>query len=98
MRADLVTAQPSDWLIAAVSPPWIAQPEIGENSLACDRGLAFRNQRIRAFGQENVQPRAETDQTKTLARADRLAFPNEGDNTPRHEPRDLDHADAPICG
>src|SRR5271167_3648733 len=86
------------WLIAAVGPPGIAEPEIGQNGLAGDGGLAFRHQRARSLRQINVETRAETDQPETLACADRLSFLDERHDTPRHEAGDLGHPDAPVCG
>src|SRR5262249_46421189 len=42
------------------------------------------------------QARAETNEPETLAGADRLAFADETHDAPRHQARDLDHADAPV--
>src|SRR3984885_9085717 len=86
------------WLIAAVGPPGIAEPEIGQNGLAGDGGLAFRHQRARSLGEINVEARAETDQPEALTRADRLPFPHERHDAPCHEAGDLGHPDASIRG
>src|SRR6202022_1382369 len=42
------------------------------------------------------ETRSEADQPEPLACADRLPFANERYNPPRHQPGDLDHADAPV--
>src|SRR6201996_5678337 len=89
---------PHDWLIAAVGSPLIAQPEIGQNGLAGDCGLAFRHQRACSLGQKDVKARAETDQPEAFACADGLPFPHERHDAPRHKTGDLDHADAPVRG
>src|SRR5579863_9058394 len=86
------------WLITAVGPPGITEPEIGQNGLTGDGGLAFRHQRARSLRQINVEARAESDQPEALARTDRLPFPHERHDAPRHEAGDLGHPDAPIRG
>src|SRR5271155_176168 len=86
------------WLIAAVAPPGITEPEIGQNGLAGDGGLALRHQRARSLRQINVEARTETDQPEALACADRLPLLDERHDAPRHEAGDLGHPDAPIRG
>src|SRR4051794_18438752 len=84
------------WLIGAVNPAAVAQPEIGQNRLPGHRGLALGNQRFGAFGQVYVEPRAEADQPEPLAGADHLPFAHKRDNSTRHQARDLNHADAAV--
>src|SRR5258705_8745512 len=90
------TLSPPKWLIGAESPAVVAKPEIGQDGLACDRGLTFGDQRLGAFGQVYVEPRSEADQPETLSRGDRLSLANERYDAARHQARDLDHADASI--
>src|SRR5262249_11308894 len=84
------------WLIRAVGTAGIGKAEVGQYRLAGNRCLAFRDQCRGALGQIDVEPRAEADQAKTLAGADRLPFPDEADDAARHQPCDLDHPDAPV--
>src|SRR6266403_3201852 len=90
------TLSPPKWLIGPESPTVVARPEIGQDGLACDRGLTFGDQRLGAFGQVDVEPRPEADQPETLSCGDRLTFADERYDPPRHEACDLDHADASI--
>src|SRR5690348_27877 len=84
------------WLIVAERAPLVAQDEIGENCLARDCGLAFGDLRPRSIRQIDIEPRAEANEPEPLAGADRLAFADETHNAPRHQARDLDHADAAV--
>src|SRR5262245_19427245 len=68
------------WLIGAVGAARVVAGKVGQNGLARDRGLAFRDQSLGAERQIDVEPGAEADQAETLAGADRLAFPNEADD------------------
>src|SRR6266481_1496823 len=80
----------------SIRPSVDSKPEIGQDCLACDRGLTFGDQRLGAFGQVDVEPRPEADQPETLSCGDRLSFANERYDPPRHQACDLDHADASI--
>src|SRR5258707_2697330 len=88
--------RPPKWLIGAESSTVVAKPEIGQNGLPGDRGLAFGDQRFGAFGQIDVKARSKTDQPEPLAGADRLPFFNERYDPARYQPCDLDHADASV--
>ena len=74
----------------------LGNTEIGQDRLAGNRGLALGNQRLGPFGQIDVEPRTEPDQAEPLAGADRLPLAHERDDSPRHQARDLDHADASV--
>src|SRR5580704_362668 len=72
----------------------LTRREIRDDGLAGDRGLAFRHQRLDAWRQIDVDPRAEADHADALAGADLLAFAHEWDDAARDQAGDLHHADA----
>src|SRR3984885_5581548 len=73
----------------------VGQGEVGDHRLAGNRGLAFGGERPRAFGQIDVDARAETDHADALAGGNRLALAGKRQDAPRHEACDLLGGDTP---
>src|SRR5579883_2192587 len=68
--------------------------QVGEHRLAGDRGLPFGDHRAHAFGQIDVEARAEADHAEALARPDGDALAHERDDAAGDEAGDLHHHDA----
>src|SRR5262249_2933203 len=82
------------WLIHPVGAAAVAKPEVRKYGFARDRRLPLGDQRLPAFRQEYVQPRAEADQAETLTGTEGLALFDERPDAPRPQPCNLDPADA----
>src|SRR5262249_2156291 len=77
----------------------LVRGEIGDDGLAGNRSLSLGNERPRASGQVDIHPRAEANHADALASCDRCTLAYETNNSPRHQTRDLHHADAaPVAG
>ena len=74
------------------------RPQVGDDGLPGDRGLALGDQRAAAVGEVDVEPRAEPDHADALAGADRGALAHERHDAPRDEAGDLDDADPGAAG
>src|SRR6266853_3466655 len=81
-----------------MAPPRLAAAQVRDDGPPGDRGLAYRRERAPAFGQIDIDARAEPDHADALAGPDAGALLDERHDAPRHQAGDLDDADLGAAG